>query len=314
MTNTMNRNLIRLLFFCSAALLQLSCASKLPIETTLPAEVPIGLEQWKVVVINRFNPEFLPYESKEELDAVSSGAHEAFMGAVHTILEDSTYLLVHTDSASFTAQSKDEKLKAEQFRKIYQQHPYHLLLSLDHFDIDMEEEDVSSINEFGGVSHTTYTTLVAKSSWTLYDSTGTVLDEASIEADELYESSSGFTSRKLAIKRILPVIHTLAWFTGYDYWMRLSPTTINYGRPYYAKGNLEEAGNYMAQQDWEAAIAKLKAIFAEGKKRDAAKAAFNLAVVYEAMNAIEEAKRWAMEATKKNNPLAPQLLQLLESY
>lgn len=310
MTNTMNRNIFRFLLFCSAAFLQLSCASKLAIETTLPAKVPIGIEQWKVVVINRFNPEFLDYEKEEELAAVSTGAHEAFMGAVHAVLEDSTYLLVHSDSANFTAHSKDEKLPAEAFRKIYQQHPYHLLLSLDHFDVGVVEEVEGSFNDTGTYSQETYTSLLAKSTWTLYDSTGTELDSAVVQADDYYPSG---TRRQIA-QRVVPVIHTLAWYTGFDYWMRLSPSTINYDRPYYAKGKMVEAGNYMASQNWEAAIADLKLIFAEGNKRDAGKAAFNLAVVYEALNAIEEAKRWATEAAKKNNPLAPQLLEILESY
>jgi hypothetical protein len=312
----MIKNIPCFLILCFSVLAQLSCTRQLHIETMRPAKVPIAYEQWKVVVLNRINPRLIEYENEKEADVMTNAAYEAFYGAVDAILDDSTYLLVHTDTTSFPTQSPGDKLTATQVKQLYRQHPHHLLLALDHFDFFMVVESVR--DEYGQdfLSSTNYINMVAQSRWTLYDSTGTVLDSVSMIADEIYQPSldiGGFIGPGPSLTRLAPTIYKLAWYSGYDYWMRLSAQPVSYARPFYSGKNLKEAAAYMVAEDWEKAISLLKPI-AQGENREAAKAAYNLAVIYEALSQFKEAKYWAMEAAQKNNRLAMLLLHELESY
>ena len=311
---TMKKYLLWLFLFCGY--LQLSCTSELHINTTIPAEVPVATDQWKVVAINRYNPDFLPEDQEKIAELYANGAQEAFYGAIDAILEDSTYYLVHADSLNLRMQAPGDTLGPRQLREIYQKYPHHLLLSLDNFDISMEEDRVMIENSDGSSSTTANYFLVTRSSWTLFDSTGTVLDKVTLMQEEPYKSRPvffGILAIGPSLNKATPVINRLAWLTGYDYWRRLSPQPTTFVRPYYTMGKLKEASAAMAVKDWKTAITLLEPI-AEGKQQVASKAAYNLAVVYEAMGRIDTAKRWASFASLKRNKLAPFLLAELENY
>ena len=310
----MKKCLLWILLF--SGLLQLGCTSQLPIQTTLPAEVPIAHDQWKVVAINRYNPEFQPFEQEEMEEVYAEGAREAFYGALDAIWEDSTFVLVYSDSLNFRMQEKGDSLSSEQLREIYQEYPYHLLLSLDHFELGMDEERVMVENSDGSVSTVADYYLLVRSSWTLYDSTGNVLDKTSIIEEEPYQSRPvffGFLAIGPSLAKATPVINRMAWFTGYDYWSRLYPQPTTFIRPYYSWGKLRNAAAAMSEEEWGTAISLLEPL-AGGEKKIAAKAAYNLAVVYEALGMIENAKYWASVANSKNNPFAAYLLPELEKY
>ena len=312
----MKTQLFNLLLILSSVLLQFSCTSQMQISTTKPAEVPIAYDQWKVVVVNRFNPALLPFEREKKVDVFTKGANEALMGAVDAIMYDSTYYLVHLDTAQYIAQQQNEPLSPEQVREIYQLYPHHLLLSLDHFDAFLDRETVSEKSSDGSVSKTTYFTLVTKAYFTLFDSTGTVLDQVSMKQEELYQSRmvlSGLLAIGPDMGKAGPAVNKLAWYAGHFYWGRLSSQPVTYVRHYYSMKKFEKAAQLMAAQDWEAAISILQPI-AESDKKESAKAAYNLAVVYEASGNVQQARYWATKALHKNDQLALQLLHDLDRY
>ncbi|GAB3538970.1 hypothetical protein GCM10027443_34920 [Pontibacter brevis] len=70
----------------------------------------------------------------------------------------------------------------------------------------------------------------------------------------------------------------------------------------------------MATANWAVAIALLKPLTEHTKKKEAGKAAYNLAVVYEALGQIEEAKHCAQIVIERNNKCAMMLLPDLERY
>lgn len=309
----MKKNISILLLFCSIVLLQFSCTPRLQIETTRPAKVAIRPDQWEVIVVNRFNPQLLPQDDEKLVEVITSGAREAFQGAVDAVLDDSTYLLVHADTAAFPATSKGEKLSTEQLREIGLQHPHHLLLTLNHFDVYMELEQGGIEGEYGYFSPMSYIRLFTQAHWTLYNDRGQLLDEINIEANDVLQSGMALLGAVPSITKIAPAIHHLAWYAGYDYWMRLSPQPDSYVRPYYSNKKLAEAAAAMRAEDWETAISLLEPI-ARSEERVAAKAAYNLAVVYEALSMFDKAKQWAKQAAEKNNRFALLLLDELENY
>lgn len=305
----MKRIIISHFFLFAAALLQFSCTQKLQIETTRPAKVSIRPDQWEVAVINRFNPRLLPQEDKKAVEVMTLGAREAFQGAVDAILDDSTYLLVHADTAAYPAASKEGKLSPEQLKEIGLHYPHHLLLTLNHFDVYMMFDE----GTYGTLTGIPYIRLFTQSNWTLYDDTGKELDEITLEASEVFQSGMALLGAVPPITKVAPTIYHLAWFTGYDYWMRLSPQPHSYERPYYSNKKLREAAAYMVEEDWENATSLLEPI-ARSNERVAPKAAYNLAVIYEAMNMFDKAKYWARQAAEKNNRYAFMLLHELETY
>lgn len=302
------------LLFCFIVLLQLSCAPKLYVETSRPAEVSVDRQQSKVIVINRYKPRLVISKRVEPTDIVTQGAHQAFMGAIQAVLNDSTYQLIHTDVSNYRPQEINQKLTKEMVREISRQHPYDLLLSLEDFKIFGSQQSAKTVkkNDISlgetGFSRTSKVTIFAQSNWVLYDSSGTVLDEVSILADDLYQINTNGKLQSTGVS-----INTLAWDTGYDYWKRLSPTPISYVRPYYARKSLKQAAACMAAEDWYTAISLLEPI-ATGENRQASKAAYNLAVIYEVLGWIEESKYWARKAIKQNDMPAFQLLLELDGY
>ncbi|MDX5436230.1 MAG: DUF6340 family protein [Pontibacter sp.] len=284
----------------------------------MPPEVAVSNEQWKVVTVNRFNPAQLPFSREKKVTTFTHGASEALLGATEAILQDPTFSLAGTDtSATYLSDDKNLGLSQEQAQMLYQQYPHHLILSLDNIDAFFDQETVKDKENDGTVRKTAHYTLLTRTAWTLYDSTGHVLDRITLSRAEPYDSR-GVISGLLAIGPSLvnagPVINKLAWQTGQDYWQRLHPKKVSFERLYYSNKEFAQAAYSMAANDWESAILRLTPLAENGSRKTAAKAAYNLAVVYEAKGDITNAKQWARESAKKGNKLALLLLPDLAKY
>ncbi|GAB3817088.1 DUF6340 family protein [Pontibacter rugosus] len=309
----MSKRIIAFVLYC--LLVQTACTSQLFIDSLKPAEVSITNEQWKVVVLNRYNPELLSFNKEKKIAVFAAGAQEAFYGAVDAIQQDETYELVYADTSNYRVTTTEEPLTANQVRELHARHPYHLLLSLDHFTTFLDQETERYEEENGDVSKTAHYTLIARSSWSLHDSTGAVLDKITLEQSKHYQSRpvfSGLLAIGPSMANAGPDVNDLAWLTGNDYWLRLSPQPRTFARSYYSSKKLQQAAYSMATKEWDKAISLLLPLAEGSHKKDAARAAYNLAVVYEAKGNIEEAKFWAKEAIKRNDKLAPMLLPELE--
>ncbi|MDX5419448.1 MAG: tetratricopeptide repeat protein [Hymenobacteraceae bacterium] len=308
----------KLLACCIALLSFQSCTSILYINTTLPPEVAVTNEQWKVVTLNRVNPELLPYSREKKLDVFMQAANEAHDGVTEAILQDPTFSLVAADtSTQFIQAAPNQQLTPEQVQAIYSQHPHHLILALEQFDSFFDKEVVREKDGDGSVTKTAHYTLVTRTSWTLYDSTGAVLDMATLSRNEPYDSRgvlSGLLAIGPSISNAGSVINNLAWHTGMDYWERLHPKQMHFERLYYSNKEFSSAAFKMAASEWEEAVALLTPIAQSTKRKNAAKAAYNLAIVHEAKGDIAEAKKWARQAAEKGNKMALLLLPDLEKY
>ena len=311
------QNIIKLLLCCAVLLLH-SCTSVLFINTTLPPEVTVTQNQWKVVAINRFNPELLSFNREKKMDVFAIGASEAFFGATEAILQDPTFSLAATDTTgTYTAQAPGQRLTQEQVQSIYRQHPHHLILTLDNLDAFFEQETVREKDSDGTVTKTAHYTLHTRTNWTLYDSTGTVLDNFTLSRAELYNSRgvlSGLLAVGPSMTNASPVVNRLAWQTGQDYWRRLHPKQVNFERPYYSDKDFTPAAYSMAASKWNEAVTLLTPIAESGSRKNAAKAAYNLAIVHEAKGDIAGAMHWAKQSAEKGNKLALLLLPELEKY
>ncbi|WP_266205329.1 DUF6340 family protein [Pontibacter kalidii] len=308
---------IILFLFGTLAITQFSCTSILFVDTTRPAAVAVANDQWKVAVLNRYNPKLLDFNQEKKVGVFAGGANHAFLGAIDAILQDDTYDLVFTDSISYRTPTVNSRLNPEQVQDLYLQQPHHLLLSLEHFDTYFKQETVREKEEDGSISKTAYYDLAVASTWVLYDSTGQVLDRC-VLAEEAPYQSRGVISGLLAIGPSMgnasTAVNDLAWYTGNRYWSRLSPQPFSFARPYYSSKNFQDPAVAMAAGDWHNALAMLEPLIKSSNRKEAARAAYNTAVVYEAMGDLEQARHWAKEAIGRGNKLAAALLPELEKY
>ncbi|WP_276495670.1 DUF6340 family protein [Pontibacter litorisediminis] len=312
----MPKKIILLLYGALASTL-VSCTSVLFVDATKPPAVAVTNEQWKVAVINRFNPALLDFNQEKKVEVFADGANHAFLGAIDAVLQEDTYDLVFTDSISYRTPTFNGKLSPVQVQELYMQQPHHLLLSLEHFDTYFKQETVREEEEDGSVSKTAFYDLAVASTWVLYDSTGQVLDRFILAEEAPYQSRtvlSGLLAIGPSMGNAGAAVNDLAWRTGNRYWSRLSPQPVSFARPYYSSQSFFAASTAMATGNWENALALLEPLTQSSNKKEAARASYNMAVVYEAMGDIAQAKYWAKEAMSRKEKLAAILLPELEKY
>ena len=98
-------------------------------------------------------------------------------------------------------------------------------------------------------------------------------------------------------------VRDASYDAGRAYGQRLTPSWIYISREYFkrSKGNADiaEGARMMESNDWDQAIVALLSAVENGHRKTKGKAAHNLAVVYEILGNLEEAKKWATTAWGK---------------
>jgi len=289
------------------------CTSLIRIEATQPPVVSVAHNQWKVLVVNRFDASLLPYKNDRKAEVFRDGAYQAAGGAMGAVYNDSTFVLVNQDSAvNYPAPPTAPQLTPEEIKQLYATYPTHLVLSLDNFDASMDKEVDSFQDEDGTRSKTAYYTLQVKTVWTLYDSTGTVLDRATIRQEEFYDQRaviSGLLAIGPAMAKAGPAVNRLAVETGYSYWDRLYPQKTLLVRELHTIAPFARPIQHLYAQEWQQAIQLLLPLALDNGFKHSGKAAHNLAVAYEAVGNYEQATRWALEAISKGDKLASKLVE-----
>ncbi|MFC2123274.1 DUF6340 family protein [Bacteroidota bacterium] len=97
----------------------------------------------------------------------------------------------------------------------------------------------------------------------------------------------------------------VSYNAGNRYARRLTPMWYSVSRKYYRKSkkdmDLAEGARMMEVNDWDNAIIALERAVENGHRKTRGKAAHNLAVVYEILGDLDQAKSWASNAWGKYN-------------
>ncbi|MBX0335292.1 tetratricopeptide repeat protein [Pontibacter sp. HSC-14F20] len=294
--------------------LQLSgCATMITMETVRPPVVRVSPEQWKVLVVNRYDAATLAPNKNENVSAVlRDGAYQAAGGVMGAIFNDSTFVLVNPDQAVELSPTSS-KLSATEVEKLYSQYRPHLILTLDKFETGFGKEVDSYEDEDGDRTKVANFDLVVASTWSLYDSTGTVIDQATVEQQEFYDSRtvvSGLLAIGPAMGKAGPVVNRLAVETGYSYWDRFYPQPMLLVRQVYTGSAYQQAHILMLMGQFEQAITTLQPLAQDLSSKTGIRAAHNLAIAYEAAGNYEQATYWARQAESKGDKMAAKLLEL----
>jgi hypothetical protein len=128
-----------------------------------------------------------------------------------------------------------------------------------------------------------------------------IIDQYHFSHAERWES--GGSTIDAAIGTLLnknAAIKDASFAAGIVYGERITPTWIRIDRDYFRKSKgdpyLAEGARMMEVNDWDRAIEALTEAVESGHPKTKGRAAHNLAVVYEILGNLEEAKKWASEA------------------
>ncbi len=253
-----------------------------------------------IVVINRFNPDTLKISDKRRLAIYVAGAYSAvkaaadqlkFLPGVHTInLVDSVNFVENTDSVKFIA----KKYKA------------HYVLALNNYGIGLYRE-----REFIDGQVVTYVTTKIKIRLLLYEANGIYSKKLNGIADmPEAEQSYGRILYNLTNSRM---INEGARNAALEALKDYLPYSISNERPLYADdGPLANSVQEIKRGRLDKAFNILNPLIDGADVKLASKAAYNLAVVYEAQGDIEEALNTVkLSNNKKRNDYAMALLAAL---
>jgi tetratricopeptide (TPR) repeat protein len=191
---------------------------------------------------------------------------------------------------------------------LYTTYQPHLILTLDKFEANFGRDAATYEDEYGFRSRTTNFDLIVASTWSLYDSTGAVVDRAIMQQEDFYDVRA--VALSAALTTAGPVINRLAVETGYRFWDRLYPQPILLVRQVHQGRALNDAVFMLQTQQFQQAINVLLPIAQDASARQSTKAAHNLAVAYEAAGNYEQAINWARQAESRGDRLAENLIEL----
>ncbi|ARS35343.1 hypothetical protein CA264_07765 [Pontibacter actiniarum] len=271
-------------------------------------EVKVSPEQWKVAVINGFDPAALDINRQGKAQAIAEGAYHAYEGVLHAVENDDSFVLVHEDSL-FQGVTGD--LQPQHVQDLYMRHPHHLLLVLENFNVSFDKEVERVQDENQEVEKIAHYTLQTTATWAMFDSTGLLLDRSTITRQEPYDSRtviSGLLAIGPSYANAIETVNALSHQIGAAYWSRLYPRSGTFTRTLYTNSALSPAVLLMHQRHWDEAIEHLQPLTTSESKSLSGKAAHNLAVAYEQKGKLEEAKKWAVFAKARGAKLANQLL------
>jgi hypothetical protein len=300
---------------CLLLTMQLSsCVSLITMETARPPLVKVTHDQWKVLVVNRYDATQAANKNERVAEVFKEGAYQAAGGVMGAIFNDSTFVLVNPDVAiPMPAPPASTQLSQSQVRELFNKHKPHLILTLDKFDARMGK-DVHTYEDGDGYrTKTADFTLVVASNWSLYDSTGTVLDRATVRQEDYYDSRaviSGLLAIGPAMAKAGPVINRLAVESGYTYWDRFYPQANLLVRQVHQRKPLNDAVFMLQTRQFQQAINALLPLAQDASGKHSVRAAHNLAVAYEAAGDYEQALYWARQAQGKGDKLAANLVAL----
>ncbi|HLF33297.1 MAG TPA: DUF6340 family protein, partial [Cyclobacteriaceae bacterium] len=98
-------------------------------------------------------------------------------------------------------------------------------------------------------------------------------------------------------------INQASYNSGEIYARRITPAWYTVERIYYKRSkhdqDLAEGARMMEINDWDQAIESLDRAVKNGKRKTRGRAAHNMAVVYEILGDLDNAKKWAQDAYAK---------------
>ncbi len=296
-----------------------ACSSTARMPVLEPALVDVPPEVTTIGVIDRSAPANVGEHiigtlegilTGEAIGANREGRASAVDALVRALEESPRYRVVRPNLTPQQAGTGlfDRPLDHRAVQRICREAGCDALLSLEafnssstiHFD-GRTYPSLQQINAGSGPAELERNTRVL-TAWRLYDAHDDRILDATREftrsrtwsrrADTFDEAARGLASQ-------LQTVRTLGGVAGYDFGRRIAPTWVTVTRRYYGGGNpeLRQARRYVRVNDWDGAASIWEDLQGHHRPRVVGKAAYNLALSYEAQGQLQEALAQARQAS-----------------
>jgi len=176
------------------------------------------------------------------------------------------------------------------------------LVSLETYDSDFIVTHGAKTGGEGGIRISAQGVATVNCGFRLYDYRNRdITDQYHFSHKEFWESGgSTITAAVATLLTKNDAIRKASFQAGIVYGERITPSWVRIHREYFKKSKrdpyLAEGARMMEANDWDRAIAALTTAVENGHFKTKGRAAHNLAVIYEILGNLEEAKKWATDA------------------
>jgi hypothetical protein len=270
--------------------------ASVPVSVSFPAKLALTQDSTHVLIINR-----LAYDSarinKKKLAVLRAGAYSATMAAENELKQLKGVRVTNlVDSVPFTANTDSIKQLAATHNATY-------ILTLDNFTVDIVLDQIDG----SGDERTAYYNTKAQVNFTLYESNGLYFKKLKGLADDPQSEGpyGGFLGELLfspGIKGNKFAVNSAAHNATLDALKDYLPYAVTNNRPLYNQGDLLQSAVKQIQSGrFDRAYEILNPLIDSADVQLASKAAYNLAVVYEAQGDIKAALDLARQSNQKED-------------
>jgi hypothetical protein len=277
----------------------------------VPAPYSVPQRIQALAIIDRSIPE---NENLNILEGILTGegirqdklATQIVIDGLNQSLQNSTrYHVIRTTEkmkGSGAGRSFPEPLDWEKVTELCKKYDVDALVSLETYDSDWIVTNGTKKKGEGGIQIFARGVATVNCGFRLYDPEDrTIADQYHFSHQELWETGGGSIIAAVgALMNKNAAIQEASFAAGIVYGERITPSWIRIDRDYFRKSKgdpyLAEGARMMEVNDWDSAIEALNEAVETGHPKTKGRAAHNLAVVYEILGNLDEAKRWASDA------------------
>ncbi|MEM7382190.1 MAG: DUF6340 family protein [Bacteroidota bacterium] len=247
--------------------------------------------------------------ANEDASLSEIGQEAALKGLLEELLADSRFdsvmLLNQEADITYGDQGAPSEISWAAIKELCDNHELDAIFSLAYYQTNtqfsikktkMARPDMLRVDSEVNGHEINLETLI-ENGWRIYDPfSREVLDEF-VSTEELRTSAQGTSPLKalMALNDRKDSLVFKSKTAGHAYGARLQPNEHTVYRKYHVKGseNLAMAGNHIADENWDSAIALWKKDTAHEKNKVRALASYNLAVFSELQGKLQDALSWA---------------------
>ena len=292
-----------------------ACApmKEIDIQVMVPAEITLPLNVNEIAFLNRsIIPRLMDPDSThrtdEEYFIMDTIMNNWIFLAIRKSMQESPLFDLDTlsilRSRRYDTTGLLDPLPPSQLQRLKQIHPADAIISLEFYNLvdSSSVKMVSVLDEYGypGYAIEAYLGLYTVSLWRIYDMTkDSILDVYTIrDSVDWYNTEAIYDDAVEGLPSAVDAIRAAAFNTGAIYGERICPSWVSTQRYYYSSGGkaMRQASKKADLEDWQGAAFIWNEISSGENPRAAAKASFNLALVYEMEDQYLSALDWALKS------------------
>ncbi|ELR71471.1 hypothetical protein C900_02534 [Fulvivirga imtechensis AK7] len=281
-----------------------SCSTFVPVSKTLPPEIRLPDNKGDFLFISRFNADSLPFNNDNKVEVFKLG-HNAFLQGLSAGFDTSRYFhltLADTIIGNTAPVEPANDLSATRAEQLCTIHNKGYLLTLDAYNLYFDQEvDVVKLED-GTKERTAYYDLVVETYIGMYNRYGQVLDryrdELRIQHDKR-SVISGLLAVGPSMGKADKNAKLISDELGRKFIHKFYPVSVVEQREFYHTKGFSRAYKAYQMGHWAEVENELLPLTRSEESKIAGRAAYNMAVLCENLNRLDEMTYWYGVAQEK---------------